>query len=266
MTVTIRSPRVEAIKSAVLFLLVAMVFVACSSSKTVVNQNQRGEAANLNMQLGIDYFRQGNLEQAKEKLDRALEQDPRNAMAHAAAGLLYDRLGEADKAEGHFSRAVSIDPKNPDINNNFAVFLCRHKKYERGEKMALEAIRDPLYKTPEVALLNAGFCARSAGDLKRAEQYFRRALAVQPRFPQALQEMIDIEFRAQNYLLARGFLERYMAAQGTNPSPGALWLGVRIERALGNNSMAGDYARRLTNDYPTADETKEFLDSGRGTR
>jgi type IV pilus assembly protein PilF len=218
------------------------------------------------MQLGIDYFRQGNLEQAKEKIDRALEQDPRSATAHAAAGLLYDRLGEYDKAENHFSRAVSLDSKNPDIHNNFAVFLCRHNKHERGEKQALEAVRDPLYKTPEIALLNAGFCARSAGDLKRAEQYFRRALAVQPRFPQALLEMIDIEYRVQNYLAARGFLERYMSVQGTNPEPTALWLGVRVERALGNQSMAGDYGRRLVRDYPTADATKEFLESTKGAR
>jgi len=235
----------------------AVAVSACSDSKTVKDQSQRGEAANMNMQLGIDYFRQGNLQQAKEKIDRALEQNPRNATANATAGLLYDRLGETDKAENYYSRAVSLEPKNPDLHNNFAVFLCRHNKYERGEKQALIAVTDPLYRTPEVAFLNAGFCARVAGDNKRAERYFRRALELQPRFPQALFEMADVEFRAQNYLPARAFLERYMAVQP--PSPAALWLGIRIERALGNRAVAGDYALRLTNDFPTSDETKEFL-------
>jgi type IV pilus assembly protein PilF len=246
-----------------LFICVAVAFSSCSGSKTVADQNQRVEAAKLNMQLGIDYYRQGNLQQAKEKLERSLEQDPRNATTHAAAGLLYDRLGDTNKAEEHFSRAVSLDPKNPDIRNNFAVFLCGHKKYERGEKQALEAISDPLYKTPEAAYLNAGFCARGSGDLKRAEQYFRRALAVQPRFAQALLEMIDVEYQAQNYLAARAFLERYMAVQA--PGPAALWLGIRVERALGNKALAGDYARRLTSEFPSSDEAKEFLES-RATR
>jgi type IV pilus assembly protein PilF len=249
------------------FLLLAcgvIAVTACSGSKTVKDQAQRGDAANINLQLGIDYFRKGELHLAKEKIDRALEQDPRNANVHSTAGLLYDRLGETSKAEDHYSEAVSLEPKNPDLRNNFAVFLCRHKKYERGEKQALLAVADPLYRTPEIAYLNAGFCARGAGDAKRAEQYFRRALAQKPRFAPALLEMADLEFKQQNYLPARAFLERYMAVQP--PGPPALWLGVRIEQALGNRAMAGDYGRRLTNDFPTADETKAFIESGRTAR
>jgi len=243
---------------------VLALLCACGGSKTVIDQSQRGEAASLNLQLAIDYFRQSNFVQAKEKIERALEQDPRNAMAHATGGLLYDRLGEFDKAEEYFSRAVSLDSKNPDIHNNFAVFLCRHGKHERGEKHALEAAADPLYKTPEAALLNAGLCARGAGDLPRAEKYFRRALNVQPRFAEALLEMAEVEFQSKNFLSARGFLERYIAVQ--TPGPAALWLGVRIETGSGNRGLAGDYARRLKNDFPTADQTKQLIESERAKR
>jgi type IV pilus assembly protein PilF len=242
----------------------ALVFTACGS-KTVKDQSQRGEAAAINLQLGIDYFRKGDLQTAKDKIERALEQDPHNATAHAAAGMLYDRLGEIAKAEGHLNRAVTLEPKNPDLHNNFAVFLCRHNKYERGEKEAALAFSDPLYKTPEVAYLNAAYCVRNiASGVPRAEQYFRRALAVQPRFAPALLEMADLEYKAQKYLSARAFLDRYMAVQ--LPTAGALWLGVRIERALNNRATAGDYGRRLVNDFPSAAETKEFQASGQTAR
>jgi type IV pilus assembly protein PilF len=250
--------------TALLLVLSAITVVACAGSKTVADQRQRNEAANMNMQLGTDYFRQGNLQLAKDKLDRALEQNPRNATANATAGLLYDRLGETDKAENYLSRAISLEPKNSELHNNFAAFLCRHSKYERGEKQALLAAADPLYRTPEVAYLNAGLCARGAGNGKLAEQHFRRALSVQPQFAPALLEMAQIELHAQNFLPARAFLERYMAIQ--TPGPAALWLGIRIEQALGNRAVAGDYALRLTSDYPTADETKEFLGSRRNER
>jgi type IV pilus assembly protein PilF len=248
-----------------LLLCVAFAFAGCSGSKTVKDQSQRGEAAAINLQIGIDYFKQGNLQGAKDTIERALEQDPNSANAHSTAGLLYDRLGETAKAENHYSRAVSLEPKNPDMHNNFAVFLCRHGKFDKGEKQALMAVADPLYKTPEVAYSNAAYCARGANNLKNAEQYFRNAVAVQPRFAPALLELADLEFRAKNYLLARGFLERYMKVQ-LAPSPGSLWLGIRIERALGNRGSAGDYARRLVNDFPTAIETKEFLASGQTPR
>ena len=244
----------------------ALLATACATKKSdwVSDPKKRSEAAQINMQLGIDYFRQGDLQQAKDKLDRSLDQDPRNAMTHMAAGLLYDRLGEADKAEKHFERAVDLDPKNPDIRNNYAVFLCRHDKYERGEKQALAAITDPLYKTPEAALYNAGNCARNGGDAPRAELYFRRALSLSPRFAPALLDMAGIDFQNKNYLAARGFLERYMAAQ--TPTPAALLLAIKIEHALGNRAMEGDYARRLTSEYPTADETRQYLEASRASK
>src|SRR5262245_20278202 len=114
-----------------------MLVSACvgdGESQPLDSPAKREEAARLNLQLGVDYFRQGNLIQAKEKIDRALEQDPRNAMTQMAGGLLYDRLGDVPKAQKYFERAVSLEPKNPDIHNNFSVFLCRRNKYEAGEK------------------------------------------------------------------------------------------------------------------------------------
>ncbi|HTE40911.1 MAG TPA: type IV pilus biogenesis/stability protein PilW [Steroidobacteraceae bacterium] len=245
-------------------IVCAGMVTACGGSKTVVDSDQRGEAGRLNMQLGVDYYRQGNLPQAKEKLERSVEQDPRNATTHTPLGLLYDRLGDVDKAEHHFDRAVSLDPKNPEIHNNFAVFLCRHGKYARGEKEALAAVADPLYTSPEAALLNAGQCARSGGNIELAEKHFRRALAVKPRFGAGLLEMADVELRQKNYLSARAFLERYSVVE--KPGPTALWLGVRIETALGNRALAGDYARNLRNDFPTSDEAKAMLQSERGQR
>ena len=34
-------------------------------------------AAEINLELGIEHLRKGNLQQAKDKIDRALEQNPR---------------------------------------------------------------------------------------------------------------------------------------------------------------------------------------------
>jgi len=141
------------------------------------------------------------------------------------------------------------------------VYLCQHKKYERGQKIALEAAADPLYKTPEVAFMNAGNCALSGGDMKVAEDYFRQALARKPRFGEALLQMADLEYRQTEYLSARGFLERYMEVGRTNPE--TLWLGVRIERGLGNKAQAQHYAQRLKSEYPSAAQTKELLESER---
>ena len=232
-----------------------------SSAKKPITKPEPERAAEINLEIGIDYLRKDNLKQAKEKIDRALDQNPRNAKVQMTAGMLYDRLGEDAKADGHFARAVALDPKNPDMLNNYGAYLCQKGRFERGEKLALDAAVNPLYSTPEAAYLNAANCARGAGDLKRAEDSLRKALAVKPKFTEALIQMADVAYMQTDYLSARAFLERYLAVGRSNPT--SLWLGVRIERGLGNSAAAQNYAQRLKTEYPRAAQTRELLESER---
>jgi type IV pilus assembly protein PilF len=237
------------------------LLAGCTTTGSERSKPQPERAAEINLELGIDYLRKGNLQQAKDKIDRAVEQNPRYGRAHAVAGMLYDQLGETSKADSHFQRAVSLDPDNPEIKNNYAAYLCGKNRYERGEKLALEAAANPLYNTPEIALLNAGNCARNGGELKRAEESYRRALGIRPRFGEALLQMADLEFRQTEYRSARAFLERHLAV--ARATPVTLWLGARIERGLGNKAQAQQYEQRLKSEYPTASQTKELLESER---
>jgi type IV pilus assembly protein PilF len=237
-----------------------VVAAGCASSDALGRTSPK-QASKYNTQLGVEYLQQGNLAQAKEKLDRAVEQDPGSAMAHAASGLLYDRLGDDRAADQQFARAVSLEPDNSDILNNYAVFLCRKGDAERGKKMFLKAAANPLYRTPEVAYVNAAKCVRDGGDLAGADELLRHALAAKPTFADALLQMSSVQYALGNHLPARGFLERYF---GTGQSSAeALLLGVRIEKALGDASGADEYATRLKNEYPTSVQTEELLKAER---
>ena len=44
-----------------------------------------------------------------------------------------------------------------------------------------------------------------------------------------------------------------------NPSAEALWLGVRLERKLGNKAGEGNYAAQLRSRHPTSLEYQAFL-------
>lgn len=251
-----------------LALLVVMcagwLMSACVTGKSdQASKSQPERASDLNLELGYDYFRRGKLQEAKEKIDKAVEQNPRNANAQSAAGLLYDRLGEPKKAGTHFERALSLDPKNPDIQNTYAAFLCARNRFAQGEKYALKAAANPLYRTPEFAYLNAGNCASRAGELARAEGHYRHSLKLKSRFGEALYKMADLEYRQTNYLSARAFLERYLETGRTDAS--TLWLAHRIERNLGNAAAAQSYAQRLKSEYPSAVETRELIESERNS-
>ena len=43
------------------------------------------------------------------------------------------------------------------------------------------------------------------------------------------------------------------------PTADALWLGLRLERKLGNRAAEGGYASQLRGRYPTSPEYQEFL-------
>lgn len=241
------------------FTFLALGLAGCGGGASSVSNQNLSQAAVYNTQLAVDALQKGNLQEAKSKIERAIEQDARNAEVQAAAGLIFDRLGDDRLADSHFSRAISLAPQNPVIQNNYAVYLCRKGNPERGQRLFLEAAANPLYRTPEAAYVNAGTCARRAGNLVQAEESFRGALKLNPRNTDALMQMADLEVEAGNFLPARAFLERFLAVSPATAA--SLWVGVRVERAAGNSQAATAYAERLKSQFPTSVETRRLLES-----
>ena len=80
------------------------------------------EAAQINQELGIAYLRQGNYEQARAKLEKAVDEDPNLATAHSALGLVYERLGAIDEADSRvFDPAELLPNRCVNRRKSFAV-------------------------------------------------------------------------------------------------------------------------------------------------
>jgi Tfp pilus assembly protein PilF len=58
----------------------------------------------------VDLKENGEREQAIAKLEEALAQDPRFAIAHGMLAKLYVDLAEADKAIAHAKKVVELEP------------------------------------------------------------------------------------------------------------------------------------------------------------
>ncbi|HTS54872.1 MAG TPA: type IV pilus biogenesis/stability protein PilW [Burkholderiales bacterium] len=247
-----------------------VVLAACTSQKT---DNAAGgprtepppsvssplDRAKIHTELGVSYFGTGQLGVALEELNIAVSADKSYAPAYNALGLVYMELKEDAKAEKNFRQAIKLDPSSSEAKNNYGLFLCQRGREQEGIRQLLDALKNPLYATPDVAYKNAGLCARKAGDTKAAEDYFVRALKLNPRQPQALYGMAEIDYLRDDYAAAKQYISRYFAV-AEPPGPEALWLGARVERKLGDRTALANYGMQLRRRYPSAPETKAFLE------
>jgi type IV pilus assembly protein PilF len=216
--------------------------------------------AEINTQLGVEYMREGNFETALKKINKALEIDANYARAHDVLGLLYSRLGQAEKASQSFKRALELAPNDSSILNNYGQFLCKQGDAVKGQELFARAVTHPLYQTPEFAYLNAAICAaEQQKDLPKAKEFLRLALEKNPKLPPALLRMSRINYDAKDYMGAKGYLERFGQAAKHNAE--SLWLGVQIERALGDSESAENYAMMLRGRFPDSAEAQKLSGS-----
>ncbi len=245
-------------KSFLLALSLVFALAGCASNRRP-NAQPKDAAAVTNAQIALEYMKLDKLSTAREFAERALSQDPDNATVQSAAGLVYERLGEISRAQHALAAAARIGRNDPNVQNIYAGFLCRTHKAADGEKLFMRIIQDPLYQTPEIAYVNAGVCARSAGNNINAEHYFRQALTIRPKMPEAMLQLGELLLDRGDLTEARQTVLLYLAVN--EASPDILWLGLRTERKAGDNTAAASYAQRLQQEFPTSEQAR-MLQSG----
>ena len=232
--------------------VLALLLGGCAAQQR--KEAKQREAATYNVQLGVAYLNQGDLARAKEKLDRAYSQDPDNPDVRSALAMLYVRMGEKDKADEEYRAALRLAPKDPSVINNYAVYLCQVGRTDDGVKHFLEAARNPLYPTPEVAYTNAGVCLRAAKRDEDARADFIRALQVKPSFAEAEFQLATLQFDLKDFNGVRAGIDAYMGTYQATPD--LLFLGVRVARAQGDRLATQRYARKLQLDFPDSPQAK----------
>lgn len=228
------------------------------ASETVVKRDPKVRAK-LHTELGAAYFQGGNMSVALDELRIAIEIDSDYVQAYSIRGLVYSELKEYAKADEDFRRALKIAPKDPEVNNNYGWYLCESGKPRESIAYFLNAVKDPLYSTPERAYINAGSCAMKAGDLEGAQKYLLQAVSIsRDGAPQARLQLAKLFYQRGIIEESKIYLNEAMKAMNP-PSPDALWLALRLERKLGNKASESNYAAQLRGRYPASPEYQSFL-------
>lgn len=208
--------------------------------------------ARVHTDLAAAYYARGSMAIALEELRVATDSDDSYAPAHSMLGLVYMDLKENQLAETSFERALRLSPNDPDINHNFAWFLCNTGREKDSIKYFAQAIRNPLYATPWRSYSAAGVCSLKSGNAKDAEEFFQRALRLDPDDTPSLLKLSSIRYQQGQAAEARRLISRYNKL--ATPSAESLWLALRIERKLGERVAEQSYAIQLRRRFPDSPE------------
>ncbi len=238
-------------------LLLLVLLAGCASTaERRAEQEKKDTRADTHVMLGASYLQRGQLEIAKQELEKALYEDPNNSQANNIMAVLQWRLLKFGEAERLFRKALDVDENNSSAQHNYGAFLCDRGKLDEGIRHFDAAAKNPLYPYTAEVNLNAGICLMRKPAPAAAEKYFREALKINPNLSGALYQMAKLGLDSGQHLSARGYIERYF--QSAEDSPEALLLAVKIEHALRNKNAEASYALRLRNKFPDSPEAVQL--------
>lgn len=218
------------------------------------------QRAKVHAELGRLYMLDGRYDVALEEAGLALEIDSSYAPAHSLKAAIHMALRKSSEANASFQTALSIAPNDPEINNDYGWFLCQSAKYKESIPYFKVAIGNPLYQSVQKSLTNAGWCSVAAKEDKQAEEFMLRALRMDRNNITAMYWLADIAYRDTRYMEARRRINDLHGVIG-DPTVATAWLGLRIERKLGDRENEARYTGLIRRKFR---DSEEYLKLSRG--
>jgi len=217
-----------------------------------VDKAELHRRAAIRLQLAVSYYQQGQYKVALDEIRQALNVYPQNTDAYVVRALVFMEMGEKQLAEDNFEYALKLEPGKSEILNNYGWFLCQSGRERRGLQLLDRVISDPAYPTPGLALNNAGLCSLKLKDNALAEKYFIQGFRVDPSHSGVNANLAKIYFDKGDFSQARFYIQRVLRQEVY--AADVLWLAIKIERRLGDDSAVSALAAQLRKLHPSSKE------------
>lgn len=167
------------------------------------------DAWQVQLELGVEWLRLGDLDQALGPLEAAASRAPEHADAHYRLGHVLARLKRTTEAMHHLARATELDPHLVDAHVDLGVLLAERNLRRSAEDHYRQALRDDPQHVQ--ALNNLGALLSARGALDEARDCFTRALALEADNAQIHMNLGIVEMRRGRLDAATDCLERAVA-------------------------------------------------------
>ncbi|MBI2149292.1 MAG: tetratricopeptide repeat protein, partial [Acidobacteria bacterium] len=128
---------------------------------------------------------QGRADEAIQLAKRSLGRDPGNIRARNLLAIAYGQTFQPALSEAEFQRAIAQAPEDSTSYNNYGIFLLERNKIAEARRQFGRAIS----VNPEdvQGFVGMGETFRNEGDLRKAGDWYRKALRLDPNQPVAKQ-------------------------------------------------------------------------------
>src|SRR5574337_53596 len=208
--------------------------------------------AQTRLDLAVGYYQRGETKVALDEVKRALASDPNYAEAYNMRGLIYMRLDDYSVAEDSFLRALALKPRDGAILHNYGWMLCQQRKFAQADAEFRQALAIPTYGDRAKTLKAQGVCQLQAGDKKQAEATLAQAYQLDAGDPVVGYNLAELMFERNDLTRASFYVGRINGTDLANAQ--SLWLGIRIDRRLGDRAAMARLGSQLQQKFPDSPE------------
>ena len=220
---------------------------------TQSDQSDADRLARVRLELASAYFGRGQNAVALDEVKLALGARPDMPEALNLRGLVYAAMGEARLAEESFRRAQQVAPRDPDIQHNYAWFLCNQSRFAEADALFSQALGLTAMREPGRTRLAWGVCLTRAGQFAQAERVLTAAFEAEPGNLVLALNLSEVLFRRGELDRARFYLRR-VHAQPDQASAPSLWLAARVEHRSSNPAARDRLGQELLRRFPQSRE------------
>jgi type IV pilus assembly protein PilF len=230
-----------------------------ANKKDIVTESDEPEArkrARLRLELASGYFNEGKTTVALDEIKQALTNDPNFGEAFNLRGLIYMRLNDMRLAEDSFRRAIALNPRDANSAHNFGWMLCQQQRFPESFTYFKQALSVPLYGEQSKTLMAQGLCELAAGQKGEAERSLARAYELDASNPIVGYNLASILYDRAEYPRAQFYIRRLNNGDYANAE--TLWLGIKVERRLGDSVALQQLAGQLKRRFPQSREQASY--------
>lgn len=246
-------------------LIFTLTLVGCVTEPVgPLNPNvSAARAADAYVDLAIAYLQNGEYDLAINRLEKALEIDPRHVQAHAVLGLVFQRQQEWTAAEAQFRKALSIDPANTRARTFHGAFLYQQGRLEEALREFEFAARDLKYDARASVFQNIGLIQRRLDRPAQAIEAYERAAVLRRGDPVAALALSELYLAAGDttraYRHYMQFWDQVRAGQAEHTAA-TLATGVTIARRVEDRNTEASLMLLLRNRFGDSPEYQRLAE------